>query len=142
MLSIFLLAFTLSFLSFCSFKNKNEDQKITQATPLSESMERGEKIYETNCLQCHLPDGKGTGNTVPPLANSDWFTEKRAASIHAVKFGLKGQITVNNKSYKGFMPKQRLEPQQLADVMNYIFNSWGNISDKIVTVEEVEKVTK
>ena len=35
-----------------------------------------------------------------------------------------------------------LSDDEVADVMNYITNSWGNKNDKIVTIEEVSKVKK
>lgn len=138
---IYYTLFVVIFFS-CKQKNKIEYREIALNDPKMESVKRGKKIYENNCLQCHLPDGKGTPNDIPPLAGSNWLVEKKIASIHAIKFGLKGKIVVNGENYKGFMPKQSLKPNEVADVMNYILNSWGNYSEKLVTVEEVEIVKK
>ena len=66
-----------------------------QIPNLKESIERGNLIYEEFCVRCHKADGLGHKKFYPPLAASDWLTDKRAESISAVKYGLKGLITVN-----------------------------------------------
>jgi len=126
-----------------SCKKKETYTEIAQLNdPKQESIARGKKIYSGFCARCHLPDGSGIEGETPPLAGSDWLIDKRTETIHALKFGLKGKIEVNGKPYKGFMPKSNLEPQQTADVINYIMNSWGNTAEKLVTAEEVEAVVK
>ena len=115
---------------------------LFQDTALKESMERGSEIYADFCVTCHLEKGEGVATVFPPLANSDYLMEKREASIHALKFGLQGEITVNGETYNSAMASLGLEDEEIADVMNYISNSWGNSSEKIVTVEEVESVSK
>ncbi|GAB5399765.1 MAG: hypothetical protein Aureis2KO_13500 [Aureisphaera sp.] len=114
----------------------------TQNTNLKVSMERGGLVYLDFCMQCHLGNGAGVPGTFPPLAQSDWLIDKRTESIHAVKYGQKGEITVNGKSYNGLMAPMGLTNEEVADVMNYIMNSWGNTQAKMVTPEEVEAVEK
>ena len=93
-------------------------------------------------MSCHLPSGEGIIGTFPPLANSDYLMEKRAESISSIKFGLSGEITVNGTKYNGFMSSLGLTDDEIADVMNYITNSWGNKNDKIITLEEVSNIKK
>lgn len=108
----------------------------------SESYQRGKEIYMDFCIACHLPNGKGIPGTFPPLDGSNWLTEKRTQSIHALKFGLKGPITVSGEEYDNIMVSQGLTDKEVADVMNYINNSWSNAVKKPVTVEEVAAVKK
>ncbi|UPQ79541.1 cytochrome c [Flavobacterium azooxidireducens] len=108
---------------------------------LVKSINRGKEIYTDFCVQCHLASGKGT-ETFPPLAGSDWLVNKRKESIHAVKYGQSGPIKVNGKSYNGRMSPMGLSEEEVADVMNYIMNSWGNKQSKMVTVSEVKAVKK
>lgn len=117
-------------------------ESYQQPTPLKASMQRGSEIYEEFCMQCHLPDGKGTAGVIPPLAGSDWLKNKRKESIHAVKYGQSGPIVVNGKKYNGSMAPMGLTDKEVADVMNYIINSWGNTSSKMVTEEEVKLIKK
>jgi hypothetical protein len=65
---------------------------------------------------------------------------KRTQSIHALKFGLNGPIVVNGKKFNNAMSAMGLSNQEVADVMNYIMNSWSNKSKKIVTTAEVALV--
>ncbi len=106
---------------------------------LKESMERGKEVYENFCTQCHLPTGEGVPGVYPPLAQADYL-KKRSAAIYAVKFGLKGAITVNGQTYNSLMPPPGLYDNEVADVMNYILNTWGNKSEKMVTEKEVSAV--
>ena len=115
--------------------------QLYQQKPLEQSIADGEEIYTDFCLQCHMANGKGVPGSFPPLANSDYLNNIDQ-SIHAIKFGLKGPITVNGKSYNSNMINQGLDDEEIADVMNYILRSWGNESSTIVTEEKVASIQK
>ena len=114
----------------------------SQTNTLKASIERGEEIYTDFCVSCHLPNGKGVEKVYPPLANSDYLLKNREASIKGIKFGMSGEIVVNGKKYNNVMTPLGLSDDEIADVMNYISNSWGNKNDKIVTEAEVSKIKK
>ncbi|GGZ78449.1 c-type cytochrome [Algibacter mikhailovii] len=122
--------------------NLIDHSNYTQTTPLKESISRGSVIYEDFCMQCHSPDGKGVEHVFPPLANSDFLLQNRVLSIKGIKYGQKGEISVNGKTYNGFMQPMGLDNEEIADVMNYINNSWGNKSENMVTEEEVAAIKK
>lgn len=115
---------------------------LFQDTNLKESMKRGSEIYTDFCITCHLEKGEGVANVFPPLAKSDYLMENREASIRGIKYGQQGVIVVNGVTYNSAMASLGLEDEEIADVMNFISNSWGNSSGKIVTVEEVASVSK
>jgi mono/diheme cytochrome c family protein len=116
---------------------KNNQQKIT----LEKSIANGKEIYSDYCVQCHGANGKGDSTNFPPLAGSDWIDNKITQSIHAIKFGLSGEIKVNGKKFNNAMPPSvGLSSQEIADVFNYVRNSWGNKHPKIITAVQVEKV--
>jgi mono/diheme cytochrome c family protein len=115
--------------------------KVTQEkTPLEKSIAEGKEIYADFCMQCHLVNGKGDSKSFPPLDGSDWLTKKETQSIHAVKFGQTGAILVNGKKFNGRMPPMGLSNQEVADVMNYIRNSWSNKNSKMISLEQVQAV--
>lgn len=111
-----------------------------EQTPLQASMDRGGLVYTDFCMQCHLANGKGVPGNFPPLAGSNWLKDKRTESIHGVKYGQKGEIEVNGVTYNGVMVPMGLSDEEVADVMNYVMNSWGNTQDKMVTEAEVAKL--
>jgi mono/diheme cytochrome c family protein len=122
--------------------NQNTDNYTSQKDPLTESIERGSEIYTDFCMSCHLANGEGVENVYPPIAKSDYLFKNREESIRAIKYGQQGEITVNGKTYNGNMAALGLSDDEVADVMNYITNSWGNKNDKIITEEEVSKIKK
>jgi mono/diheme cytochrome c family protein len=113
-----------------------------QSSALKSSVTRGKEIYTDFCVSCHLPNGAGVRKVYPPLAKSDYLLKKRIESIKAIKFGLKGEIIVNGEKYNNVMAPLGLSDDEVADVMNYITNSWGNTYEKMVTEEEVSKIKK
>ena len=110
---------------------------LFQDDDLNASMKRGKIVYEDFCVTCHLPNGEGVENTFPPLAKSDYLMENREASIRGVKYGQRGELEVNGVLYNNTMMPMGLTDDEIADVMNYVYNSWGNKNNKMVTEEEV-----
>jgi len=115
---------------------------LFQDPALEESMQRGSEIYADFCVACHLEKGEGVANTFPPLAESDYLVKNREASIRGVKYGQQGEIVVNGVTYNNAMAPLGLEDEEVADVMNFVMNSWGNTQEKMVTIEEVEAIQK
>lgn len=108
---------------------------------LEKSIARGKEIYNDNCITCHMAKGEGVPEAFPPLAESDYFADSTELAIRAIKFGLQGPIKVNGEEYDNQMPETGLAPEEIADVMNYILNSWGNeAKEGMITKEMVEGV--
>ncbi len=140
-----LLAFLLVLILGCKNNSEEKTTAISQQefTPeMKESISRGAQLYNNFCASCHLSSGEGIKGVFPPLQNSDWLAEKRKESIHAVKYGLRGPIEVNGEEYDNLMPQLGLSDREVADVMNYINNAWGNSLREPVTEEEVTAITK
>jgi mono/diheme cytochrome c family protein len=130
-------------LFFISINDEKEIYtSIKQDKALQESIKRGKEVYTDMCVTCHLPNGEGVPKVYPPLAKSDYLMEKREASIRAIKYGNRGKIVVNDVQYRGIMANLGLYEDEVADVMNYITNSWGNKNLKMITEEEVKKISK
>jgi len=108
----------------------------------AESIKKGSEIYNDLCYRCHGLDGVGQDEMIPPLKSSDYLLNNIQLSIAGLKYGLKGEIIVNGKKYNSYMAYQGLEDDEIADVMNYILNQWGNSSKNFITTEEVNKVGK
>ncbi|HEY0947127.1 MAG TPA: copper-containing nitrite reductase [Opitutaceae bacterium] len=103
------------------------------------AVQRGKALYNQSCFACHGQDGKGIPNTFPPLAGSDYLKADKNRAIHIVLNGLMGPVTVNGKSYNSAMPPQPFDDAQVADVLSYVMNAWGN-SFGGVTSEDVARV--
>ena len=94
----------------------------------SDSFRRGRTLFTAHCAICHQVTGKGTPGTYPPLAGSDFLTAPGGITnaIKAVVEGLGGRIRVNGVEYNNQMPAIVLDDTQVADVIQFVLNSWGN----------------
>jgi nitrite reductase (NO-forming) len=112
-----------------------EPTKTPAAKSLQERIQLGQRVFDQNCAACHQPSGEGVPNAFPPLAKSDFLlTDKlRAASI--VINGRQGNIQVNGKTYNGVMPAFQLDDEQIANVLSYVLNAWGNKGEGLTPAE-------
>lgn len=132
----------------CKSDQKEKSDTESAITPkstapkaeLRASIERGKEVYTSLCIACHMGNGQGVKGVFPPLDGSDWLTERREESIHSVKYGQQGEIVVNGETYNGVMAPLGLSDEEVADVLNYVMNSWSNSQEEMVTVEEVAGV--
>ena len=133
-MKILVLTYLLSLGIFFNYLFQNKTKK--------ESIKAGLEIYQDFCVQCHLSTGIGVFGVFPPLKASDYLLENTNLSIAGIKYGLKGKIIVNNEEYDGLMIRQGLDNEEVADVMNYILNEWGNETTDFITPNQVSKIPK
>ncbi len=110
---------------------KNNQQRI----------EFGSRIYTNNCMACHQSNGMGIKGAFPPLAHSDYLNQDKSRAIETILKGRSGEITVNGEKFNSMMPAQVLNDEDVANVLTYVYDSWGN-SKKIVTASEVKALRK
>ena len=115
---------------------------LYQKKPLEQSIANGKEIYNDFCVQCHLDNGEGVSGVFPPLAKSDYLVNNIEMSIRGLKYGLTGPIVVNGEEYDGVMQNQGLDNLEIADVMNFILNNWGNESKEIITENQVANINE
>ena len=144
LLTAFLL--TTGMLSAGSPSNTPATNKPNAANKLNDSLKeslvRGQKVYTANCESCHMTNGEGIPSTFPPLAKSDYLMKDQKRAIRTVLHGLSGEITVNGANYSMDMPAyDYLTDQEVADVLNYVQNNWGNKA-KPVTPAQVKAERK
>ncbi len=125
----------LSFIafSFCVIGHHSQGQT------LDESMSRGKQIYQNECMVCHMENGEGISGAFPPLANSDYFKNDVSKAVDAILNGLEGELVVNDVTYFGIMDPVPLSDQEIADVLNYIRNSWGGTAEEL-NVADIQKM--
>ena len=73
------------------------------------------------------------------VAKSDYLMADKERSIRGIIKGQSGEMTVNGVKYNGVMPPVMLTDEQIAHVLTFVRNTWGNTGD-MVTVEEVQRV--
>jgi cytochrome c oxidase subunit 2 len=88
-------------------------------------MDRGAKVYASNCAACHQANGKGAG-AFPALDGSKLVMGPKVANYN---------ILINGK---GAMPKWGgvISDGELAAVMTYTRNAWGNKTGDVIQTQE------
>jgi nitrite reductase (NO-forming) len=112
------------------------------AAPDADSMKRGQAVYSRTCIACHQPTGMGIPPVFPPLAGSEWIAKSSSIAVRNITNGMQGPVTVKGMTYNSMMPPVAgLTDKDIADVVTYVNNSFGN-TGATVTEAEVTAIKK
>jgi len=132
----FLIVVLLSVPSILQAQENREGNHCAVAkSPYRLSMDSGKAVYMRQCVSCHQADGMGVLNSDPPLHGMVVIGDKKKLieiliGEHASKEEQDGKVP------QYVMPlNQEMKDQEIADVLTYIRNSFGN---KTSTVKPVE----
>jgi nitrite reductase (NO-forming) len=104
------------------------------------SIQNGKNVYATYCISCHMENGNGLEGAFPSLVKTGNLSDKnRLAKI--VTKGMRGSIVVKGAKYDAEMAGFDLSDKEVADVLNYIRNSWGNKAP-FIQVNEIAAAKK
>ncbi len=100
----------------------------------------GGVLFKGTCSTCHQDNGAGLPNVFPPLAKSDYLLKDPRHAIEVVLNGLTGPVTVNGNTFNSVMPPMsQLTDDEVANILTYVLNTWGN-SGPAISKQEVAKV--
>jgi cytochrome c6 len=87
----------------------------------TQALERGRALFLDNCAECHQSNGRGLKGIYPSLASSE------------VVRGSGTDVALQLIIGRGEMPSfaGAMSPQDMADVVTYVRNAWGNKGDAI-----------
>jgi mono/diheme cytochrome c family protein len=123
-----------------SAQTKPASGSSTASSGLKASLERGKVVYATACLACHQADGGGVPRMNPPLIKTKWVLGGKKELIILMLKGMNNPIEIEDEEYHNPMPPHTtLSDQQIADVLTYVRNSFGNKASA-VSVSEVKGV--
>ncbi len=115
---------------------------------LTGQLATGKQVYDTYCRACHMDNGSGVPGMNPPLAGTEWVTGDKERLIKVVLNGLNEPIEINGETYQNAMAAHAfLNDQQIADVLTYIRQSFGNnagaiSANEVAQVREDARVSK
>ncbi|SDK15933.1 cytochrome c oxidase subunit 2 [Ferrimonas sediminum] len=108
---------------------KAETEALSQTLTLEESMTLGEQVYLSRCAACHMPNGAGLQGVFPALKDSPIALGEVAAHIDIVVHGKAGT------AMQAFAAQ--LTNKELAAVVTYERNAWGNDTGDVVQTADV-----
>jgi len=107
--------------------------------PTEAEMKIGQEIYAHNCIACHEADGSSSPRVYPPLNGNALLQSADPVSTLRITLDGAQSVTTPRAPNPGSMPAYaQLSDQEIADVTNYIRNSWGNAAP-VVTAGQVAK---
>lgn len=109
--------------------------------PSGGNLDRGKAVYDNVCALCHNGDGTGKPNQAPSFVGSEWVVGSPNRMIRIPLAGLTGPLTVKGETWNLAMPAMgaALSDDDLAAVLTYIRQSWGNKASAI-TPEQIKAV--
>ncbi|MEO6844036.1 MAG: cytochrome c [Ginsengibacter sp.] len=137
MIVMFVVSFPLMF-ALMGMKHDPVSEIPQPHSGVQNSITNGEKVYTKYCLTCHQADGSGVPNMTPPLIQTSFVLGDKEKLINIVLKGLKN-VDIDDQTYNNPMPAlgSVLKDQEIADVLSYVRNSFGNKASA-VTVAEVK----
>ena len=104
-----------------------------KAWALKDLLENGAKVYAANCAACHQPTGKGMPPAFPPLDGDKIVNGPKAAQI---------AIELKGKPGTAMAPFAHLSDADLASVITYTRNSWGNKTGEAIQPADIRAARK
>ena len=135
--------FSIFFSSCCivvSAQGKSVSSKPSNA--IVTSISKGKTLYINHCMACHQSDGSGVPNLNPPLSQTPGIKGSKTYLAQVVLQGSRGQVEIDGETFNNVMPPHaHLTDQQIANVLTYIRNDFGN-KGSAVTPAEVKAIRK
>ncbi len=104
----------------------------------AEKIEAGKRLFSSVCAACHQPTGQGLPNVFPPLASSDFLNADKNRAIKIVINGRQGEVIVNGRKFNNSMPKFPFGDEDIANVLTFVYNSFGNVGLEVSPGEVTE----
>jgi mono/diheme cytochrome c family protein len=101
--------------------------------PPQGEIDAGKTVYDHACIACHEADGSGAPRIYPPLpGNANLQSSDPTSTLRIILDGAQ-TVTTPRAPNTGSMPAyaRQLSDQEIADVANYIRNSWGNAAPPV-----------
>jgi mono/diheme cytochrome c family protein len=138
-----ILVVTFLLIPFCLLLNRRTDYSAKENLKVSALVQKtklpGEKVFKKYCISCHQADGGGVPHMNPPLINTSYVLGDKEQLIGIVLKGLKN-VKIEDETYTNPMPSfKQLKDQEIADVLTYVRNSFGNKAPA-VTAADVKAV--
>ncbi|MGY2462573.1 cytochrome c oxidase subunit II [Vreelandella sulfidaeris] len=112
-----------------------EAMGVDKTWEMGDLVEEGQLIYQTICSSCHQSEGQGAPPAFPALANNEQLLSDLDWHLDKVINGVSGAA----------MPAFRntLNPVEIAAVVTYTRNAWGNDTGDVVQPSTVvEKISQ
>ncbi|HEV2394559.1 MAG TPA: cytochrome c [Verrucomicrobiae bacterium] len=113
------------------------DQLVQYQPPAPGANVLGKQFFDNVCALCHNTDGTGKPGQAPPLVGSEFALGTPNRMVRIPLVGLSGPVQVKGQQWNLSMPAMgaAMTDEQLAAVLTYIRQSWGNKASEITPAQ-------
>ena len=111
---------------------EEEQRLLAMNMSMEELMTEGERVYNATCAACHMPNGEGLPGVFPALQGSPMALNDMKGHIDIV---LNGKTGTAMQAFG-----KMLSLKELAAVITYERNAWGNNTGDMVQAKDVNAV--
>lgn len=138
-----LLAVPLTLLVQTAAQAQIQKKTAAKATAQRDQLLEGKKVYSKFCASCHQLDGGGVPNLNPPLSKTIYVLGDKSRLIKIILNGSNESLEIDGETYSNPMPQlDILKDEEIADVLTYVRNSFGNKAGAITASEVKAQRTK
>ena len=117
-------------------KNNYSKETVPTQPGIQKSMIEGKKVFTKYCISCHQADGGGVPYLNPPLIKTSYVLGDKEKLIKIILNGLNENIEIEDQVFTNPMPALNiLKDQEIADVLTYVRNSFGNKASAVTPAE-------
>ena len=114
-------------------QKKKSEATVNKIFTIDELKVEGEKVYAANCAACHQANGKGLPGAFPALDGSKVANGPKTKHVN---------IVVNGETGTAMAAFKHLSDVDIAAVVTYERNAWGNSTGDIVQPSEINEFRK
>jgi mono/diheme cytochrome c family protein len=137
--TVFAILMCISLIVNAQTKHKSQSAAkaaVNSSNTAASSIAAGKKVFVQYCLSCHQADGAGVQRLNPPLIKTPYVLGDKTKLINIVLKGFSEDVEINGEYYSNTMPAHDfLKDQEIADVLTYVRNSFGNKASAIKLAE-------
>src|SRR5690625_1473861 len=123
---------------YASDKNRKKSTKISGGDDEEDDMLEGEMLYADHCQSCHQPNGEGMEGAFPSLKGSEIVNgDDLEQYVEIIMNGYDEHEEYGPMSAVGTIAE--FTEKEVAAIINYERNSWGN-TGTTVTPEEIKEI--
>lgn len=115
-------------------RRAEEERLVAMQMSKEELMEMGQQVHMAYCAACHQPNGQGIPGVFPALAGQGISINDKVAHIDVIWNGVTGS------SMQSF--RNSLSMREIAAVITYQRNAWGNNTGDIVQAADVHNFSQ
>ena len=89
---------------------------------------QGAMLYQTQCANCHMPDGEGLARLIPSLDSSEILKKGDGRKLICL---IRRGVPKNPHTNQQMLPNRAMNAVELTNLTNYLFQRFSETADDV-----------